>query len=119
MGARLIPYPQGLAIALAAEPMQRAMHHKMEVARIYAEAIAPVRTGRYAGFTEAATPEPTTAPTRDTNAGPGGFVIVSGVRNGVAYSRLINVTPYARYLEFGTRYMRRRRILGRAMDALK
>jgi hypothetical protein len=111
MGARLIPYPEGLAAALAAPPMIEAMRHKMEVARIYAEMIAPVVTGRYAGFTE--------TEARPTNPGEGGYVIVSGIRDGKAFARLINITPYARFLEFGTRHMRRRRPLGRAMDALK
>jgi hypothetical protein len=108
--SRFTEYPQGLAHALAAEPMQQALARKMGLVRIYAEAIAPVRTGRYAGFTETAD--------RPGNPGQGGYVIVSGVRNGKAYARLINITPYAVYLEFGTRYMRRQRPLGRALDAL-
>lgn len=111
MASRFTEYPQGLAAVLAGEPMQRHLHHRMELAEIYAEAIAPVVTGRYAGFTE--------SEARPHNRGHGGFVVVSGVRNGRAYARLINITPYAVFLEFGTRYMRRQRILGRSLDAMK
>lgn len=111
MASRLIAYPQGLAAALAAPPMVEAMHNRMRPAMLLAERLSPVRTGRYKGVT--------TAAERPGNPGAGGFVLVSGVRGGVAYARLLNITPYAVYLEFGTRYMRRQRILGRAMSALR
>jgi hypothetical protein len=102
--ARFTEYPQGLAIALAAPAMQRALELKMAKAYARAIAIAPVRTGLYRSR----------------------FRVVSGVRNGKAYARLLNDArdprtgyPYCLALEFGTKYMKRQRILGRAADALR
>lgn len=104
MPARLIEYPEGLAAAIVAPPMVAALRTKMLKAQARAIAISPVRTGRYKRS----------------------FRVVSGVRNGKAYARLINNArdprsryPYCIALEFGTRYMRRQRILGRAADALR
>lgn len=129
MGARFTAYPQGLAYALSAPPMQEALRIKMEKARVYAEAISPVRTGRYRYGRILLGPHNDPTGARRHRAGgrferlppgqAGGFRVVVGVRNGRAYARLINVTPYAIYLEFGTRYMRRRRILGRAIAAVR
>lgn len=129
MPARLIEYPQGLAVALAAPAMQRALGAKMEKARAYAMAISPVRTGRFKYGAVLLHDGNDPGGHRRRRAGGnfealpsgqvGGFRVLTGVRGGRAYARLINITSYAVYLEFGTRYMRRRRILGRAADALK
>jgi hypothetical protein len=104
--ARLIEYPQGLAAALSGPDMQRALYLRMRKAEAYAKFISPYRTGRYSRS----------------------FVIIVGVRGNPprAYARLLNHAtdpvsgyPYCLALEFGTRYMRRQRILGRAADALR
>jgi hypothetical protein len=104
--ARLIEYQSGLDAALAAPAMVQALHVKILKAQAYALAISPVRTGRYRRS----------------------FRVVVGVR-GVpprAYARLLNTArdprtgyPYCLALEFGTRYMKRQRILARSADALK
>lgn len=95
--ASFTEHPQGIAAMLRSDDMQAAMRRKAERGKTYAEAIAPVRTGRYRA----------------------NFRVWVGVRAGLAWARLYNPTPYARFLEWGTRYMRRQRILGRAMDAIR
>jgi hypothetical protein len=104
--SRLIEYESGLQAALAGPDMQQALYLKMRRAEAYAKFISPYRTGRYARS----------------------FVIIVGVRGNPprAYARLMNTAtdpisgyPYSLAIEFGTRYMRRQRILGRAADALR
>lgn len=95
--ARFDYSPIGLEAVLRSQRMQRALKRRADAGKEYAQRIAPVRTGRYKAS----------------------FRVVTGVRNGVAYARLMNTAPYAIYLEFGTRYMRRQRILGRALDAMR
>lgn len=98
-------HPGALERILSSPAMQRMLEERAERVRIRAEQIAPVRTGRYAfGM-------------RIPSGGKGGgFEIETGVERGRAYARVINRTPYAIYLEFGTRYMRKQRILGNALD---
>ncbi len=129
MPARFTPYPQGLALVLRGERMQEALVLKLEPAKELAEMISPIVTGQYRyGRILVSTRVRTTSTGRQRRrrqfvALPkgkrGGFVIIKGVRNGKAYARLINKAPYAIYLEFGTRYMRRQRILGRSLAALR
>jgi hypothetical protein len=127
MGMRFTERPAGLAQACAAQPMQRACAMRMELARLYAMVFAPVDTGQYkwgavligARGDEVARRKATGPFRRLPEGEQGGFVVVSGVRNGRAYARLIALAPYSIYLEWGTRYMRRQRILGRAADALR
>lgn len=106
VGARLVEYRAGLNAALAAEPMQRLLSARINRAANYARILAPVRTGRYLAS----------------------FKTIVGVRGTPprAFARLLNDATdpqtrecYAIFLEFGTRHMRRQRILGRAADALK
>lgn len=106
MGARLIEYQSGLDKALASPEMQHALYLKILKAEAYAKFISPYRTGRYSRS----------------------FRVVVGVRGTPprAYARLLNTAtdpvsgyPYCLALEFGTRYMKRQRILGRAADALR
>ena len=129
MPARFTPYPQGLAVVLRGERMQEALVLKLEPVKDMAERISPVVTGQYRyGKILVSSKVRTTASGRQRRrrkfiALPkgkrGGFVIIHGVRNGHAYARLINKAPYAIYLEFGTRYMRRQRILGRSLAAMR
>lgn len=86
-------YPAGIEAMLRSPAMVQAMHRRAERGRNFARLISPYRTGRYVRS----------------------FRIVSGVYRGRAWSRLINIAPYAIYLEYGTRYMKAQRILGRAM----
>ncbi len=73
--------------------------------KAYVETIAPVVTGQYVGIEGA--PE------------PGGFHIVRINKDGRTIVRLINTAPHAGFLEFGTRYMKRQRILGRTADYIR
>jgi hypothetical protein len=98
----------GLRAFLASPQMVKAMEQVTEKGKARAEVIAPVDTGRYAF---------------GVNIPPGeeggGFEIESGVKDGHAYARLINRTFYAYWLERGTKYMRRQRIIGRAIEAMR
>jgi len=91
--------------ALGSAAMLRAIHRKGEKVQTRAEQIANRDTGRYAGDIDV--PQ------------PAGFYTHTFLRSGRAVSRVQNDVPYSRWLEFGTRYMRRYRILGRALDAAK
>ncbi|MEU8023757.1 hypothetical protein AB0B88_16230 [Micromonospora haikouensis] len=106
MPARLIEYQSGLDRALAEPAMVEALRIKILKAEAYALVIAPVRTGRYRRS----------------------FRVVVGVRGTPprAYARLLNTArdprtgyPYCLALEFGTRHMKRQRILARSADALR
>jgi HK97 gp10 family phage protein len=96
--ARFVADREGIARMARSEDMQRALKIRADRAADFARQIAPVRTGRYrASFR--------------TSAGVG--------PNGRAYARLENTVHYSVYLEFGTRYMKRQRILGRSIDAMR
>ena len=106
MASRLVEYQSGLDAALSGPDMQHALYLKMKRAEAYAKFISPYRTGRYVRS----------------------FRVIVGVRGNPprAFARLLNHAtdpvsgyPYSLALEFGTRYMRRQRILGRAADALR
>ncbi len=43
----------------------------------------------------------------------------SGLKNGYAYARVTNLSPYSGFLEFGTRNMRAYRVLGRAIASVR
>lgn len=103
MPTTFTPNPAGIAAMSRSEWMQERMRRRAEVGRRYAIAIAPRRTGNYAAS----------------------FKVDSGVRNGRAYGLLYNDVrnwqtgyPYSLALEFGTRYMRAQRILGRTLDVM-
>ena len=114
---------------LAADWMGRAMVAQAERLKGIAQGIAPERTGRYRwGVVQI---EPSTgkhvvvfrrrkrAPRGRhtiTPKGGAGFHVRARPIRGTAGALLWNDTPYARYLEYGTRYMRRQRILGRTID---
>jgi hypothetical protein len=88
------------------------LERRAELGRIEAERIAPVRTGAYAFGLPG-----------DEGVHGGGFKVAAGVKDGRAYARINNDVRrgdycYAAALEFGTRYMKRQRPLGRAIDAL-
>ncbi len=88
----------GIARLERSEKLQKALARFAERGKDYAQQIAPVRTGRY----------------RDA------FRVRTGIgESGRAYARLENPVHYAIYLEYGTRYMRRQRILGRSVDAMR
>jgi hypothetical protein len=112
LAATYVPNPAGIKAMLATPAMVDAMDHIGQLIRIRAEAIAPVVTGAYAFGLE---------------GGPGvtggGFHVDAGIHEGVARVRVINdvhrgTYGYGQALEFGTRHMRKQRILGRALDAL-
>jgi HK97 gp10 family phage protein len=84
--------------ALGSSPgMVRAMDRTAQRIVTYAKLTGPYDTGRYSRS----------------------WRITSGVRGGVAWARIVNVATYAGYLEFGTRHMKRQRILGKALSAAR
>jgi hypothetical protein len=92
--------------------MVEAMRQRADLVRAEAERIASVRTGAYAFG----------APGRPGVSG-GGFKVTAGIGDGVAYGRVSNDVRnksfvYSFALEFGTKYMRKQRTLGRALDVL-
>lgn len=88
--------------------MQQALAARCARGKRYAETIAPVDTARYAHARNI--PE---------GQSGGGFHVTSGVEGGRAFARLINDTPYAYFLEFGTRYMKAFRTLRKSIDAMR
>ena len=70
-----------------------------------AEAISPVRTGQY----------------RDGTIEPGGFHVEVHTfgSDGLPFVRVVNTAPHAVFLEYGTRYMAKQRILGRATESAR
>jgi hypothetical protein len=129
MDVRYVPNPAGLRAMKAAPFMVEAMRDIAEEGKKRAEAIAPERTGRYRWGTVKLDQQgnAVTRRRRTKTAGRGrtkvkdggGFHVDAGVRAGRAYARLSNDTPYAYFLEHGTRYMERQRILGRAIDSMR
>ena len=95
----------GWQAALRSPEMLRAMFTKAEKVQVRAERIAPRDTGRYAGDNH--------------EIEPAGFVASASIKDGRAIGRVQSDVFYSVFLEFGTRYMRRRRVLGRALDAAK
>lgn len=101
MGVVYRANPVGLRAMNAAPFMVVAMERVAQRIKTRAEEISPVRTGRYKA----------------------GWRITSGVHGGKAYARVFNAVRsddnflYPAALERGTRYMKRQRILGRAVDA--
>ena len=94
----------GWAAALGEDWMLREMYRKGEKVQVHAEMIANRDTGQYAG---------------DIDVQPGGFHLFAHLERGRARAVVYNPTPWAKFLERGTRYMKRYRPLGRALDALK
>lgn len=112
----------GIAAVMRAPAMVEAMRSRAEGAAKLGEDVAPIRTGRYRHGKLLIRERHTSAGRRrrrrflELPVGQlGGFVVLSGVRNGKAWARLVNRTPYAIYLEFGTRYMRARHVVRRLM----
>ena len=116
---------------LNAEWMGRAMVEQAGRIKKAAEGIAPERTGRYRWGVVRYDPsgQPTTVTRRRKKPptgrgvkavqGGGGFHVQPHPIRGTVGALLYNNTPYAYFLERGTKYMRRQRILGRAIDAAK
>lgn len=103
MPTTFTPNPAGIQAMASSEWMQERMRKRAEAGRRYAHQIAPRRTGNYAAS----------------------FKIETGVKDGRAYALLYNDVrswtdgyPYSLALEFGTKYMRAQRILGRCLDAM-
>ncbi len=108
MLTRLEPNRAGLTRLLSSDAVRKALERRVTRGLIYAEAHAPVDTGRYAY-----------ALNIPPGQSGGGFHITSGVENGRAFARLNNDTPYAYFLEFGTRYMRAQPTLRKSIDAMR
>jgi len=89
--------PAGLQKLLRSAGMVQAMHRRASRIANFAKLISPVVTGQYVSS----------------------WRIYSGIRNGKAWARVENIAPYAKFLEHGTRHMKRQRILGRAVSAAR
>lgn len=96
MAARCTPNPAGVAAMLADPRMVHAMRVRAQRVHDQAVRISPVKTGLYRAS----------------------WRIESGLKDGKAWARVSNPVHYAVYLEFGTRYMRARRVLHRAVAAV-
>lgn len=101
-------YPGALDRVLSSEPVLRAAEKVGKRGAAYGIRVAPFLTGRFALGIEV--PEGGTG---------GGFHIVRVRRGQRIIIRLFNDTPYAYFLEHGTRYMTRRRTFGKILDHLK
>lgn len=108
MPARFEPNRAGLERLLRSDRIRKVLEQRCERGKAYAETIAPVLTGRYAHARNI--PEGQTG---------GGFHVVSGVDGRRAFARLVNDTPYAYFLEFGTRYMDAQPTLRKSIDAMR
>jgi hypothetical protein len=97
MAARFVPNPAGIRAMTAAPPMIAALDRKGKKMVNFAKLTGPYRTGNYSRS----------------------WRIYSGVRNGKAWCRVVNQAHYAAFLEFGTKHMRRQRVLGRAIIAAR
>jgi hypothetical protein len=88
--------PAGFAAFQRSPMIEEMLLRTAEKIESHGVAISPVRTGEYVAS----------------------WYSETGRRgNGLPYGRAGNRAPHASYLEWGTRYMRRQRILGRALDA--
>lgn len=93
MVTRFVAYEPGIRAMLAAPAMVAGMD-RVGVRIVNAALLTgPYRTGNYSRK----------------------WRVYSGVRNGVAWCRVANIAPYAYFLEWGTKYMTRQRVLGRAV----
>ena len=126
--AEFVENPAGIAAMLAAPWLVRALAARAEEGKRRAIEIAPERTGRYRWGTVKVDAQGNVVrrrrrtkragPGRTKTEGGGGFHVDSGIRDGKAFARLSNDTPYAYFLEHGTRRMEKQRILGRAIDSM-
>jgi hypothetical protein len=94
MVTRFVPNEPGIRAMLAGPQMVAALDRTGQRIVNAAHLIGPYRTGDYYRS----------------------WRVYSGVRNGVAWCRVANVIFYAYYLEWGTKYMRRQRVLGKAVQ---
>ena len=95
MGAEFTEDHAGMAELARAAFLAAELERRGERIRARAEELSPVRTGRYRRS----------------------WRLTVTIRDGTIHAQVSNDTPYAPYLEYGTRYMRRQRVLGRAIDA--
>jgi hypothetical protein len=97
MRARYVPNEAGLRAMLATPAMVTAMQRKGDRIVNYAKLTGPYVTGAYYR----------------------GWRVFSGVRKGKAWCRVANIVDHAYFLEYGTKHMRRQRILGRSVIAAR
>lgn len=97
MPTRSVIYPGGIQAMLRSPQMLEAMRIRAARVKTRAQDLSPVLTGRYRKSWHYRT----------------------GIKNGRATATVYNTVYYAGYLEFGTRYMRARRVLARAIDAIR
>jgi HK97 gp10 family phage protein len=90
-------YPGGVQAMLRAPFMIEAMRVRSARVKQRAQDLSPVRTGHYRASWHYRT----------------------GIKDGKATGTVYNTAYYSAYLEFGTRYMRARRVLARALDAIR
>lgn len=89
---------KGIGEILRSEQMKREMQARGDQVKAAAEALAPVDTGNYAAS----------------------FRVESGIREGKtrrATAKVINDSPHASYVEWGTSRTPRHRVMGRAAGA--
>lgn len=97
MAVRSTLYPGGVETLLRCPKMREEIRKRAQAIKNRAIHISPVRTGHYKKSWHYRT----------------------GIKNGKAWARVYNTAHYAWFLEKGTRYMRRQRILARAVAAAR
>jgi hypothetical protein len=103
VAAVFVERPEGIRAMLAAPWMVEAMRARAEEGKRRAEQLTPVDTGRMKAS----------------------WVVWAGIKNGKAAAQIFNTArspegaPYPLFLEYGTRFIRKRRILGRAIDSMR
>ncbi len=97
MPTRSVIYPGGVQAMLRAPQMLEAMRVRAARVKARAQDLSPVDTGLYKRSWHYRT----------------------GIKDGRATATVYNTVYYAAYLEYGTRYMRPRRVLTRALDAIR
>lgn len=120
----------GIEAMLASREMSDAMVERAERGKAYAMSISPVDTGRYKYGQFVLNNRTDPGGHRRRKAGGrfealpeddrGGFEVTRiTTAEGHAGARLINSTRYARWIEWGTRYMAAQHVLGQSLDAMR
>lgn len=109
MPTRSVEYPGGVETLLRSPKMVGQMRIRARKIRNRAVVISPVGKRSYVD--------------RHGNQHPGHYKASwhyrSGLKDGKAWARVYNTADYAWFLEVGTRYMRRQKVLARAVDSVR
>ncbi len=109
MPVRSVEYPGGVETLLRSPKMIAQMRVRARKIKTRAIAISPVGKRSYVDA--------------HGNQHPGHYKASwhyrSGLKDGKAWARVYNTAHYSAFLEWGTRYMRRHKVLARAVDSVR